>query len=160
MIIVAAATSREMKSALGFAKAPVMEQGQAVEFELMGRSLLLTVTGVGLVNAAMAAGRLMELPGLTGVVNLGVAGAYQVEEFPLGSACYAWLETWPEYGLLSEDGLADPKAIGFPQGHLDGQAVWDRIQLNPVNDAEKMGLKLPVNGLRASSVSVQCHWYG
>ena len=77
MIIVATATSKEMKASFGFADAPAVEQGESVEFTLNGRELLLTVTGVGLVNAAMAAGRLLGRPGLTGMVNLGIAGAYE-----------------------------------------------------------------------------------
>lgn len=154
MIIVATATSKEMKSAFAFADAPAVEQGEAVEFSLNGRELLLTVTGVGLVNAAMAAGRLLRRPGVKGLVNLGIAGAYDVEEFPIGRSTYAWQETWPEYGLLDEEGRVDPKAIGFAQGHVAGEPIWNRVLLNPVNDAEKMGLLLPALCLRASSCSV------
>jgi len=153
MILVATATSKEMKSAFG-SGAPTVEQGEIVEFELNGRKLLLTVTGVGLVNTAMAAGRLLDQPGLTGVVNLGIAGAYDVEEFPIGNACYAWQETWPEYGLLDEEGRVDPEAIGFPQGKVGGEVIWNRVKLNPVNDAETMKLSLPATCLRASSISV------
>lgn len=154
MLIVATATSNEMKAALGFADAPVVEQGEAVEFEYGGYQLLLTVTGVGMVNAAMAAGRQLGRPGVTGVLNLGIAGAYLLNEFPLGSSAYAWRETWPEYGLLQENGSVDPKAIGFAQGQVGGKAVWDRINLTPVNDAETMNLSLPEGCARASSVSV------
>lgn len=154
MICVVTATSKEMKSAFGFAGAPAVAQGETVEFELNGRKLLLAVSGVGLVNTAMTAGRLLETEGLTGVVNLGIAGAYDVEEFPLGTAAYVWQETWPEYGLLDEDGRVDPKAIGFPQGEVGGRQVWNRVLLNPVNDAESMGLTMPEKAGRASSVSV------
>lgn len=154
MIIVATATAKEMQSAFGFAGAPAVEQGKAKEFELGGHALLLAVTGVGLVNSAMAIGGLIGRPDVTGVVNLGIAGAYDVEEFPLGSTAYAWQETWPEYGLLDEDGRADPKAIGFAQGHIDGEPVWNRVKLIPVNDAESMGLGLGEKWGRASSISV------
>ena len=154
MIIVATATSKEMKAAFGFADAPSVEQGEAVEFTLNGRELLLTVTGVGLVNAAIAAGRLFRRPGLGGVVNLGIAGAYEVIEFPLASTCYAWRETWPEYGLLDDSGRVDPKAIGFAQGHIDGNPIWNKLKLNPTKDVERLGFKLSANWLRASSVTV------
>jgi len=154
MIIVTTATAKEMKSAFGFASAPAVKQGEVVEFELNGRTLLLTVTGVGLVNAAMAVGRLLDRPDVTGMVNLGIAGAYDVGEYPLGTACYVWQEDWPEFGLLDEEGSVDPKAIGFPLGHVGDKAIWNRILLNPVNDAEKMGLSLPETCLRTTSVSV------
>ena len=154
MIIVTTATAKEMKAAFSFADIPAIEQGQIHELELGGRKLLLAVSGVGLVNAAICAGGLMGRLDVTGVVNLGIAGAYDIEEFPLGSSGYVWQEVWPEYGLLDEDGNVTPKDIGFPQGKIDGKVVWDRVKLNPVNDAEKMGLPLPPKCGRAASVSV------
>jgi futalosine hydrolase len=152
MIIVATATAKEMKSA--FASAPAVKQGEAVEFELNGHTLLLTVTGVGLINAAMVAGRLLDRPGVTGMVNLGIAGAYSVGAYPLGTACYVWQEDWPEFGLLDEEGSVDAKGLGLSLGHVGKKEIWNRILLNPVNDAEKMGLFLPDSCLRTSSVSV------
>jgi futalosine hydrolase len=154
MLIVATATSKEMQSAMGFAKAPAVARGETRELTVNGHQLLLAVTGVGLVNTALAAGRLLARPDVSGVVNLGIAGAYDIEAFPLGSTCYAWQETWPEYGLLDEDGRVDPKAIGFPQGEVRGVPVWNRVQLNPVNDAEKLALALPASCARASSITV------
>lgn len=154
MILVVTATAKEMESAFGFAGAPSIKQGEEAEFELGGRRLLLGVSGVGLVNSAMAAGRLLGRPSVTGVLNLGIAGAYDVEEFPLGSAAYVWQETWPEYGLLDEDGRVDPKAIGFAQGHVQGQPIWNRVKIKPVNDAQTLELSLGEQWGRAASVSV------
>lgn len=153
MLLVATATANEMKAAFG-PDAPAVQQGEAVEYELNGRRLLLAVTGVGLVNAALAAGRLLEREGLEGVVNLGIAGAYDVEAFPLCTIAFVWRETWPEYGLLGEDGRVDPKKIGFPLGEIAGQPVWNRVKFNPVNDAMAMNLPLGEGWSRASSVSV------
>lgn len=154
MIVVTTATAKEMKAAFAFTDAPAVEQGQFKEFECNGRTLLLAVSGVGLVNAAMCAGSLLGRLDVTGMVNLGIAGAYDVEEFPLGSSGYIWKEVWPEYGLLDEDGNVDPKAIGFAQGTVGNRPVWDRVKLNPVNDAAKMGLELPPGSGRAAAVTV------
>ena len=154
MLIIATATDKEMDATLGFAGPPAVKQGEDAEFEYRGRKLLLTVTGVGLVNAALTAGRLLGRPDVEGVLSFGIAGAYNTGDFPLGSTCYAWQEVWPEYGLLDEDGGVDAKAIGFPQAHIDGQPVWSKLQLNPTNDAEKMGLRLADGWGRASSISV------
>jgi futalosine hydrolase len=147
-----AATANEMKAA--FPNAPKVEQGETAEYAFNGRSLLLAVSGVGLVNTALTAGRLLERTDLAGVVNLGIAGGYDLDETPMTSACYAWQETWPEYGLLDEEGSVDPKAIGFAQVEVGGQPVWNRVKLNPVNDARKLGLSLGAKWLRASSVTV------
>ncbi|MBC15909.1 Futalosine hydrolase [Pseudodesulfovibrio profundus] len=154
MIAVVTATAKEMKSALGHAGAPSLGQGDIVSFKLGERVVLLAVCGVGLLNAALLMGRLMERGDVTGVVNFGIAGAYDVEEFPLGTTTYLWQEAWPEYGLLQEDGRVDSKAIGFPQGEIDGKPVWDRVKLFPVHDAETMGLTLHDRWARAAGVSV------
>lgn len=152
MIVAATATANEMKAA--FPDAPPVEQGGIVEYVFKGRDLLLAVTGVGVVNAALAAGKLLSRADVGGVVNLGIAGAYNPEEFPLLSTCYAWQETWPEYGLLDEEGNVDPRGIGFAQGRAGKQAVWNRVRLNPVNDADRMGLVLDDTWLRAAGVTV------
>ncbi|WP_419786808.1 futalosine hydrolase [Pseudodesulfovibrio sp.] len=154
MLVVLAATDKEMHAALGHAGAPALEQGREVAFSTAGRDLLLCVTGVGLVNASLHAGRLLDRPGVDGVLVVGIAGAYNTGDFPLGSACFAWREIWPEYGLLDEDGGVDAEGIGFPQETLDGKPVWDRVDLNPTNDAERMGLHLGETWGRASSVTV------
>nr|WP_287411110.1 futalosine hydrolase [Pseudodesulfovibrio sp.] len=152
MIVVVTAIPNEMKAV--FPDAPRMAQGEMVEHDFNGHTLLLAVTGVGLVNTALILGALLERDDVDGVVNMGIAGAYDLDEFPMLSTCYCWQETWPEYGLLDEEGSVDPKGIGFPQGQADGQIVWNRVKLNPVNDAKVMELTLGDKWLRASSVTV------
>jgi len=153
MLLVATATANEMKTAFG-ADAPAVEQGEVAEYELNGRKLLLAVTGVGMVNAAMVAGRLLSQYEFDGVINIGIAGAHDIEANPIGSVAFAWRETWPEYGLLDEDGRVDPKAIGFPLAEVDGTQIWNRVKFNPVNDAKKMNVTLGEKWRRASSISV------
>lgn len=152
MLLVVTATTNEMRAA--FPDAPKVEQGETVEYDFGGRKLLLAVCGVGPVNGALSAGRLLEKHEVEGMLNLGIAGAYNEDEFPLLSTCYAWMETWPEYGVLDAQGEVDPKAIGFPQGEVRGETVWNRFKLNPVNEAATMGLTLSDSWLRASSVTV------
>lgn len=152
MIAVLTATANEMRAA--FPEAPSVEQGEVAEYTLQGRGLLLAVTGVGVVNTALAAGRLFSSHDVNGVVELGIAGVYDSGEFPLLSICYAWQETWPEYGLLDAEGGVDPKGVGFPQGEAGKQTVWNRIKLNPVNDADRMGLTLNQGWRRAAGVTV------
>jgi len=155
MLIVTAATEKEMHAAFGFAGGPDARLGQDAEITVGGRKLLLCVTGVGLVSAALAAGRLLERPGVEGLITVGIAGAYNINEFPLASTCFAWREIWPEYGLLDEDGGVDAKGIGFPQLEAaGGKPVWDTVSLNPTNDAARMGLTLGAGWARASAISV------
>ncbi|AMK10554.1 futalosine hydrolase [Pseudodesulfovibrio indicus] len=152
MLLVMTATANEMKGA--FPSAPAVAQGGVAEYAAGGRKLLLAVSGVGLVNTALCAGRLLARPEVEGVVNLGIAGAYDLDATPMGAPCCATEEIWPEYGLIGEDGLADPKGIGFPLGRAGGELVWNRIALTPDRDAAAMGLRLPGDWKRVPSVSV------
>jgi futalosine hydrolase len=146
------ATPNEMRAA--FPGGEVPGPGKAAEREIGGRTVLLGVTGVGLVNTALRAGQWLARPDVDGVVDLGIAGGYDLGETPMGSVCFAWQETWPEYGLLDEQGAADPEALGFAQGEADGRRIWNRLKLSPARDAERMGLELGGSWLRAAGVTV------
>jgi futalosine hydrolase len=152
VLLVLTATANEMRAA--FPEGPAVGQGETAEYAVGGRTVLLGVTGVGLINTALCAGQWLGRPDVTGVVDLGIAGGYDLGETPMGSACFAWQETWPEYGLLDEQGAADPKKLGFAQGEADGRRIWNRLKLSPTRDARRMGLTLDQGWLRASSVTV------
>jgi futalosine hydrolase len=117
-----------------------------------GREAALLCTGIGPVNAAWRLGELLPLlSGVTGVVNLGIAGSYDLTRAPLLSPVAATAEIWPEFGLrLSED--VDPLALGFPL-HPKGP-VHDALGLDPALAAEAMGLTLPGSWRKAPSVTV------
>lgn len=104
--------------------------------------LVLLVTGVGPLNAGISLGRLLGgLPHPSGVLNLGVAGAFTLERLPLGTAVVTREEIWPEFGLLRPSG-PDPRGIGLALGTADGEPVWDRLRLEPQDNAKQMGLNL------------------
>ena len=152
MLLVLTATANEMRAA--FPAAPAVGQGETAEHAVGGRTVLLGVTGVGPLNTALCAGRWLTRPDVDGVVDLGIAGGYDLAETPMGSTCFAWQETWPEYGLLDEQGAADPKGLGFAQAETDGGKVWNRLKLSPVRDAQTMGLTLGEGWQRAAGVTV------
>jgi hypothetical protein len=58
VLLVAAATGRELAAALGLAQAPGQEQlqGRLFPAQAHGRPVLALVTGIGVVNAALALG--------------------------------------------------------------------------------------------------------
>ncbi|WP_084604492.1 futalosine hydrolase [Desulfonatronum thioautotrophicum] len=129
------------------------------------KDVVLLVTGVGVVNAAFALGRLLgclasdapeSSPPPAGVLNLGVAGAFSLGQLPLATTVVVSTEIWPEYGLLHDSGI-DPKGIGLPQGKIGGQPVWDQLRLSPRQNAQQMGLNISslpeVIGLTVSGVT-------
>ncbi|MGE4424021.1 MAG: futalosine hydrolase [Pseudodesulfovibrio sp.] len=156
MLLVLTATANEMRAA--FPAAPAVGQGETAGHVVGGRTVLLGVTGVGLLNTALCAGRWLDRPhdgeAVDGVVDLGIAGGYDLGETPMGSACFAGAETWPEYGLLDAHGAADPMGLGFAQAEAGGSRIWNRLELSPERDAERMGLALGKGWLRAVGVTV------
>ncbi|KAB1442721.1 futalosine hydrolase [Pseudodesulfovibrio senegalensis] len=144
MLALVAATHRELRACLAGAgidlpDGDALEQGGTARISVHGRELLACTCGVGLVNAGIMLGRLLER-GVAGVVNVGIAGSFDVQAAPLGSVWLAKSETWPEYGVLDENGMTDARALKFPLARVGGEAVWDRVALNPYRDAEAMGL--------------------
>ncbi|MDD4951655.1 MAG: futalosine hydrolase, partial [Desulfovibrionaceae bacterium] len=122
-IAIVAATSREMRAALGFASgAPEVRRGRDEVWSLDDRQFVLSVTGIGVVNAALAMGRLLQRGGLDGVVNLGLAGAFDPRALPLRTPCLVRREIWPEIGLAGA-GAVDPRGLGLAQGTVDGRPV-------------------------------------
>ncbi|NHZ46329.1 futalosine hydrolase, partial [Nitratidesulfovibrio liaohensis] len=88
-----------------------------------------------------------------GVLNLGVAGTFDVLRAPLGSAVLASAEVWPEYGLAGDDGV-DPQGIAFPQAEGPAGPVWDRIDLAPEVLLEQWHLAMPVGARSGVALTV------
>jgi futalosine hydrolase len=154
-LILATATKREMHSALRpYGDLPKLETGKPVPWPCPERSLLLLVTGIGPVNAAMALGRVFggSLP-VAGVVNVGVAGSFDTERLPLESLSVITQEAWPEFGLRTEDGV-DARALGLPMGRTEEGRVWNTLDLHPCRSARALGVVLPNAWRPATSVTV------
>ncbi len=153
-IAIVTATVREMKAALAPAgPLPALERGSIVSWEHDGREFLLVVTGLGVINSALVLGRALERNEISGVLNMGLAGSFDLATLPLLVPCVVNEEIWPEYGLLGENGL-EPRGLGFSLGTVQGEPVWERIEIFPDAAAEKMGLKLPGGVQTATSLTV------
>jgi futalosine hydrolase len=115
-------------------------------------TLLPVICGVGPLNAALALGRLAD-KNPAGVVNLGLAGSYDLLLAPLGSLLAASEEIWPEYGLVRRE-KARAEALGLPLAEQNGRPVFDRIALTPVVSLEIMGLDGRVAAKQGPAVTV------
>jgi futalosine hydrolase len=93
-----------------------------------------------------------------GVVNLGIAGSFDLDRLPLGGVAVVKRETWPEYGLRTEAGV-DARGLKFalrgPAG--DKAAVWDSLDLDPDGPggaAGRLGLSPDPAWTRCAALSV------
>lgn len=160
MIALVTATRMEMDAVLACSPVrPVSPAEGGWSFlEHGGRTLCLLVTGIGPVNAALSLGVLLgSLQGVQGVCNLGVAGSFDPERFPLEEVALSKLEIWPEFGLRTAAEV-QPAGLKLAQAPatIRGQQgpVFDRVCLQPRTDAAAMGLELPKELSEAVSLSV------
>lgn len=150
------ATSLEMRHAVrGLADPAAVPETGAVRLRLAGREVVALVCGVGPVNAALTVGAFFGSGArVSGLLNLGVAGSFDCDKAGPGRPVAATAEIWPEYGVVGEDGLADARALAFPQ-FVDGAGrVWDALSLDPAASAERLGLTLPGDWPVGPSVTV------
>lgn len=138
-VLVVAATGLELDAVLG-AKVQA-RQGEVFEAEAHGRPVLALITGVGLVNAALALGRAFARHETAGVVNFGVAGSFDLAAHPLCAVRLIERETWPEYGLLASGAVAaDAPGLGFALARDAGGEIFEELGWDAPAELRRMGL--------------------
>ena len=120
-LILATATAMEMRAALrglghGYIPDHSPEAGLPV-FLHNGRIIRPVITGVGPLTASFGMGKLAGEGSLSpercrGILLLGIAGTYDTAMAPLGSIVVACEEIWPEYGIVTSEGV-DPRPLAF-----------------------------------------------
>ena len=145
-LLVCAATAAELAHAApGRVAEDTLRELTPVPVRLKGREALFCVTGVGPVNAALALGFCFGLTSAGGkdgaapwrigaVLNVGLAGAFDLEATPLRALCLVVEEIWPEYGL-NDGSSVTARAFSYPQWRkADGapEDVYDRLRLADV----------------------------
>lgn len=148
MIILACATDRELRSILA-------EQDGIVDGEVLyiqGCSFVFCLTGMGPVAAGISAGEMLaRYPGVSGMINLGICGSFDLKHFPLGSVCVAQREVWPEYGVRMETETTSLEYQMFPGIELTEPNILD---FDPEDAALAMDLSLPSSWLQGVSLTV------
>lgn len=125
----------------------------AARARIAGRDVLLLVTGVGPLAAALEAAAALERFEVSGMLNLGVAGSFDTAKAPLLAPVAASEEVCADFGVAGQDGLADASGFPFPQWEGGGEKIFDRIRLRPDEAAEALGLALPQGWLRAPALT-------
>ena len=143
MILFVAATEKELENLIRGSLPADLLQNQGREEKYRGKKIGVLACGVGPLNAAISLERFFTLrQKVSAVVNIGIAGSYNLRKLPLGSVCLAHREIWPEYGLRDDYCLAQPEKLGFPLDARGPEIIWNSLQLHPGAVAEKAGLSL------------------
>lgn len=158
-LLICAATAKELAAlAPGVFPSPDnLPEMSAFAQNLHGKEQLFLVTGIGPINAALALGECIgqnkkDSFKIEGVIYTGLAGAFDLERFPLRSICHVQKEIWPEYGL--HDGITvTARAFKFPLWKkTNGEEIYDTIELAC---ASELGLKeIPDKWKPCSSLTV------
>ena len=119
---------------------------------LPGGGITLLVCGVGPVASALSLALAVGREGtgaFRGVVNMGIAGSYDLDAAPVGSVVLVDWECFPEYGVWPEydesidgspESVSQPEPLRFAQGLLPAGPVFSRLALDAHNTLGKLGL--------------------
>lgn len=100
---------------------------------LVGREVVLVLTGIGAVNAAQATtAALAAEPGIEAVINLGCAGACEGSGLGLGKVALATEVVLADMGVQSAQGLAGLDEVDIAlAGRSSGRPLYNRIPCDP-----------------------------
>ncbi len=91
---------------------------------LGGSRVLVSVSGIGKTNAAVASSLLASRFGVGHLVSVGIAGAYPGSGLEPGEVALATSETYADEGCLSQHGWLDMEDMGSPLVEVDGMRFY------------------------------------
>jgi futalosine hydrolase len=152
MILLACATRQECLSAVNH---PTSSPTPGFEpMRIHDRDFLPCLVGIGPVAAAMSVGAVLERhPEVTGILNLGICGSFDIARTPLGSTCVASAEIWPEYGVR-HSAPAEEEVFGHQMFADLNLAPVNRLDLDPPAQAAAMGMILHHTWFTGPSLTV------
>jgi len=131
-VIVTAATPRELAlliAALEKKERFLSAHRDAYRGEVDGRPVILAVTGIGKVNAAIAVTALLERCDTELLITAGCAGAYHGSGLAVGDLAMATVEVAGDEGVLAPDGWHTLELIGIPAVERKGDSFFNRFPL-------------------------------
>lgn len=101
------------------------------------------VCGVGILNASITLeSYLAGHNNVSHVVNIGIAGSYDLHKMPMAAVCIASGELWPEYGARCGHYFADARELGFPLHRSKDGVIWNSLDFDNQVFLEEAGLSL------------------
>ncbi len=154
-LLLATATLQEMRAVLApFGGRSDLRLLRPLDLQAGRHPLVLLITGVGPLNAAMALGRIMGSDTkIRGVLNLGIAGSFDCRLAPVLGRVLVQEEIWPEIGIKTASGL-DVQALCKGLGEGQEDLIQDRLNLRPRATARRLGLNIPQHWIDVRSLTV------
>lgn len=153
-ILIVAATKTELVSVFPEIPKKDLKQGELYKITSDKKNFYCLTCGVGPINAAIYTQKAILLNNIHGVINIGIAGAFDIKKIPIGSITISKKEIWPEYGLKTKDNI-DPKGLNFGLTKLEnGNIIYNEIEISYENAMEKMGLSFNHNFYTTISLTV------
>lgn len=134
-LLICAATEEELRAIAPKILPDVIEEMRPMAANLKHGAGIFMTTGVGPINAALAVGHCLGLTAespqkVEAILNIGVAGAFDLEQTPLLSILRVKREYWPEYGL-NDGSTVMARAFRFPQWKkTDGNDIYETLELD------------------------------
>ena len=141
--LVTAATEQELsllRRSIEARELPRLALCSAHEGLVGNRRVIIAVTGMGKVNAALATTILIERYKPLMVINTGCAGAYHTSGLQVGHLAIAASEIYGDEGVLTHDGWHGTEFIGIPLVEKDGNRYYNEIPLS--RSASERGVQL------------------
>jgi futalosine hydrolase len=132
-VLVTAATERELSllvRSIDARELPKVGPFRVHEGMAGGTRMLLSVSGVGKVNAAAAVALLLDRFHPSLLVNCGCGGAYAASGLELGHLAIASSESYGDEGVETPDGWQDLDAMGIPLVSREGSRCFNEIPLS------------------------------
>ncbi len=132
-ILFVVATSDEWNAAKPSYLAPIASSGAEQEIHFFTdeheRSNGVLVTGVGPINAALAMGKVLSIAKKARtIINIGLAGSFNLENAALCTHWRVTREVYPEF-CLEAGGDVDVKSFHYAQWQTPEEGVWDEVIL-------------------------------
>ncbi len=93
--------------------------------------ILISITGIGTVNAAHSATCIVEKFPVGKIINLGAGGAYPGAGLNVGDVVIAAKEIYGDQGVMSASGLKGLTEIGIPLVQIGRKKYFNEFPLNP-----------------------------
>ncbi|GAB6887718.1 futalosine hydrolase [Desulfothermus okinawensis JCM 13304] len=151
-LLICAATKREIRT--WFPEIPdSLKMGDVHLIKFKKKKFYIQVCGIGPINSAIFLERAILKHNLTGVINIGIAGSFDISKIPIGAITIAREEIWPEYGL-KQHGIVDPKGLKYGLIKKNNRIIYNHISIPIEENINKMGLSFSDNFYTTTNLTV------